>query len=559
MHCLFLSTESDDGDGTQATGGDGDGDAHRDGIWMPIVGNDPGPTPIPFIGNAGPKHAPPADSNPMDYVKLFINDALIDIIVRETNRYADQWIREKEEYLRQKPRSLVHLWIEQGKTTKEEIYAFLSVTMNMGLLKKPTIKSYWNTCNPSQSTPWFCEHFSRDRYTLLLKFLHFADNATMPAPGDPRFKLYKIQPLVDHFNKTFKRYYQPSCDISIDESMIGYKGKTPYLRQYMPQKHHARFGVKLWCLCDSVSSYTCTFEVFKGAADPGDRQAEGMTYSLVMRLMKQANLLHRGHHLGLDNYFTSPKLLIDLYSAHTTSTGTVRRNRKGLPVTLKTAKLQNKSVFERRKRNLLCVAYKDNTKQPVLLSTKASAGYGTATNSKGKQKRLPKSIILYNKAMGGVDMSDARLYAYLSERRTMKWTSKVAFALVGRSVLNAYILYSHNTSDTRKKSRYEFVVSAVEGLMGNFRPPNKQCRKRSSKEQMAANSADRRPLLPPVADVEIGDPACKLEQLSGDKRRKCVYKHPSRTRTRYQCPSCDVGLCATCFHPYHAEKDGRQQ
>lgn len=122
------------------------------------------------------------------------------------------------------------------------------VALNMGLIRKATVSSYWHTAHPSQRTPWFNEHFSRDWFQLLLKFMHFNNNAAQLPPDDPAHKLYKIQPIVEHFNRVFLHYYHPTMDISIDESMVGYKGKTPNLRQFMPQKRHARFGIKLWCV-----------------------------------------------------------------------------------------------------------------------------------------------------------------------------------------------------------------------------------------------------------------------------------------------------------------------
>ena len=70
--------------------------------------------------------------------------------------------------------------------------------------------------------------------------------------------------------------------MEIDESMVGYRGKTTYLRQYMPNKHHSRFGIKLWCVCDSESHFSSNFEVFKGRYDDDDAAAEeGTTYALV--------------------------------------------------------------------------------------------------------------------------------------------------------------------------------------------------------------------------------------------------------------------------------------
>ena len=141
----------------------------------------------------------------------------------------------------------------------------------------------------------------------------------------------------------------------------------------MSNKLHGRFGIKLWCLCDASSSYSSHFEVNKGGVDPAERHEEGMTYCLVLQVLDATGILHLGHHLGVDNYFSSPKLFDDLFQAHT---GTVRKNRKGLPRSWTDAKLTNKTVIERRRGNLLCVGYKDDKQQPILISTHAAAGLG---------------------------------------------------------------------------------------------------------------------------------------------------------------------------------------
>ncbi|XP_065652797.1 piggyBac transposable element-derived protein 4-like [Hydra vulgaris] len=300
----------------------------------------------------------------------------------------------------------------------------------MGLIKKASIKLYWDISHPCASTPWFVTHFNRDRFQLLLKFIHFTD---ISIPNQQQLnKTYKVQYLVEYFNKKFLYFYIPQKDISIDESMIGYKGKTPHLRQYMPNKRHSRFGIKLWCVSDSTNGYLFLFEIYKRGKDPDEAAVgHGMTYNLVFRLLRQTNLLHQGYYLGIDNYYTSPQLLLDLYLHQTTATGTVRVNRKGLPEICLKTKLKNKEVCEYRKGPLLCVAYQDGKKKPVLLSTVAKAGFTELRNRRGNLVMKPNVVALYNRTMGGLDLGDAQLYVYLSERKTVKWTTKVAFSLFG--------------------------------------------------------------------------------------------------------------------------------
>ena len=284
--------------------------------------------------------------------------------------------------------------------------------------------------------------------------------------------------------------------------MVSYKGKTPLLRQYMPNKHHARFGIKVWCVCDATSGYTCTFEVYKGAAEPEDVHGEGVTHNLVMRLLQQADVLYRGHHIGMDNFFSSPKLFMELFAKGMAATGTVRKNGKGPPVDCIKAKLSNQEVCERRSGELLCVSYKDKSKMPILLSTSAKAGHVDVTTKRNVGKRLPEIVATYNKIMGGVDLKDTKLYAYLSERRTMKWTTKTFFSLLGTAILNSYILYQENTSAVPKLRRLDFMIALVHSLVGDFRPKSVS-KKRRTKEQLrgAAAQADDVTISPPTHSV----------------------------------------------------------
>ena len=348
--------------------------------WHRIVGSDARPRPIPFTATPGPKHIPFNTKTPVDYFNLFFNNELFEKIVQETNKYSDHYIANHEEYLINHPKSRVHQWIKDGHTNIREMKAFLGIIFNMGLIDKPSIESYWVTNQSNLETQWFIDHFNRNRFQLLLKFLHFND---ISPPNQEQNVLYKIQPLIDHFTHYFSHNFQPSKNISLDESMIAFKGRTPHLRQYMPNKHHARFGIKLWCVCDVATGYTCTFEIFEGKAQRPARGNLNVTHATTIRLLEQAGLLDLGYNVGFDNYFSSPALMLHLYQRGTTATGTVRRNRVGLPSTLQEARLQNQETVEWRLGNLLCVKYKDGSDEPVLLSTTCTAEFNEVTNRRG--------------------------------------------------------------------------------------------------------------------------------------------------------------------------------
>lgn len=56
----------------------------------------------------------------------------------------------------------------------------------------------------------------RDRYLLILKFLHFADNSSVNKDD----RLFKIRRIVDHFRSTSKNSLYPFQNIVIDEGLL---------------------------------------------------------------------------------------------------------------------------------------------------------------------------------------------------------------------------------------------------------------------------------------------------------------------------------------------------
>ena len=84
----------------------------------------------------------------------------------------------------------------------------------------------------------------RNRFQLILRFWHFLDNNTA-GPGCLR----KIVPIVEHLNNTMNTIYIPDKDLSIDESMMLWRGHLVF-RQYIKNKRH-KYRIKLYELCES--------------------------------------------------------------------------------------------------------------------------------------------------------------------------------------------------------------------------------------------------------------------------------------------------------------------
>ena len=155
------------------------------------------------------------------------------------------------------------------------------------------------------------------------RYLHFNDNTLAVNKDHSCYKLFKIRPILDIVDETFRLHYSPATNVSIDEQMIGTKARLSFI-QYLPKKPK-KWGVKVWVLADASNGYVPAFEVYTGASETVEH---GLAYGVVMRLME--GYLDCGRRLYVDNFYTSPCLFQDL-TRETLACGTVRANRCGLP------------------------------------------------------------------------------------------------------------------------------------------------------------------------------------------------------------------------------------
>ncbi|CAH1995954.1 unnamed protein product [Acanthoscelides obtectus] len=194
----------------------------------------------------------------------------------------------------------------------------------------------------SIETPFFVKTMREYRFRLIHKFIHFADNNFLD--NDPHVrKLYKIKPIIDHLQNKFRSVYIPGKNISVDESLMGWKGRLSW-KQYIPSKRK-RFGIKFYMLCESSTGYVYNFFVYTGAdTNYGHKYIEQpIAARIVLSLCD--SLLNKGHCLFLDNFYTSPHLVEELTKRRTDCVGTMRINRKGIPQDIKTKKIEKGSLW----------------------------------------------------------------------------------------------------------------------------------------------------------------------------------------------------------------------
>jgi hypothetical protein len=136
----------------------------------------------------------------MEYIDNYITPELIQIVVNQTNLYAQQQIATM-------PRPVTkYAHSEQWKpVTIMKWKKFLGLMFLTGVIRKPKLEWYWST-RGILLMPIFSQTMSRNRFQIIHRYLHFNDNTPI---GTNEEHLYKIRPILDTVINNFKSDYIP--------------------------------------------------------------------------------------------------------------------------------------------------------------------------------------------------------------------------------------------------------------------------------------------------------------------------------------------------------------
>lgn len=161
---------------------------------------------------------------------MFFDNEIINLLVIETNRYARYKI--SKQHLSGNVRT--KKWKD---VDKKEIKQFFGIIMWMGLVKIPSVSSYWSSnklynCNIST-------YMSRNCFELSLSILHVSDNIKVLLD----FRLYKIQFLEDLILNKYKNALIPEENVCIDEFIVSFKGRLKCPQFISDKRHQYRINI----------------------------------------------------------------------------------------------------------------------------------------------------------------------------------------------------------------------------------------------------------------------------------------------------------------------------
>lgn len=396
--------------------------------------------------SAGPgqdtKHLPA-----VDLFKLLINDTIADIIIRETNKKVKHEYELWNAQFPEKPRAFTQI-------TLNEFYAFLGIVLHAGVHRsaRENHKDLWK----NKSHPIYRATMTRTRFSWLCQVLRFDNKDTRRERIINGDKAAGISDVWLILNTNLRANYNPGANITVDEQLYPYRGGTPFT-QYIPSKP-AKYGIKVWWVCDSQSWYPFQGQIYTGKAANGIRDK-----NQGKRVVKDLCKFFKGsvRNVTCDNFFTSYDLAQELMSEYRLSLlGTCNRIRRFLPaefVNLKDRELG--STLSAISNNVSLCSYASKKKKVVVL---LSTSHYDQQVSDAQNK--PQMILDYNMYKGGVDTMDKMLTEYSTKRSTRRWTMAFFYNMIDIAGLASYIIDKENhpeikrSSDDRKKYLEELAL-----------------------------------------------------------------------------------------------------
>lgn len=447
---------------------------------------------------------------PINYFDALCSSNLLELLKDCSNEYGEI---EKKSTAATKSRK--KSW---KPVTSQEMKLFFGLIFHMGFIKINRLNDYWKN-DAYFDQPIFGRAMSRNRFILILRML-------CVYVGQVTCSYDKVKNIIDYFNEKILSLYYPTKKITIDESMMLWRGRLSF-RQYMKGKRH-KYGLKFYALADQLG-VIMKLHLYGGASDAlvgGKNHVQKVVDHLLH------DFINVGHHLFVDNYYTSVSLVEKLFSNKTFCTGTLRQKRKNNPKEIESAKLKKGELCIVHKNNV-CVLKWIDQREIRAISSKYNGDLELTRNRRGTLKLKPQMVIKYNKCMKAIDRHDQMLSYYSFEHKSLRWYKKVIIHVMQILLVNSFLLY--NKYNSKKLTLYDFRLSVIKSIIEPHLPPTLQ-----------------RPLMNKIHCI------MKLpkDTHGKTKRRRCNQcwrTLKKRVQTAFACEDCpgQPGLCIECFRPHH--------
>lgn len=447
---------------------------------------------------------------PLECWKNFFTDDILEIIVRNTNKYI-QSVRGN--YQRER---------DAKETTIEEIKAIIGLLYLAGYTRsgRQNIYDLWST--DGTGIEIFRTVMPLSRFKFLLQCLRFDDKSSR----EDRKKLDNFAPVREIFDKfvgNCKKSYSMSEYATVDEKLEAFRGRCLF-RMYIPSKP-SKYGIKIYALVDSRMFYTSNLEVYVGKQPDGPFKVSNSPGDVVERLCEP--VWGSGRNITIDNWFTSYELAMRMLINHKlTIVGTLKKNKRQIPPSfINTRGRENhSSMFGFQEKCTLMSYIPKQKKNVLLLSTLHNDGKIDESTGEAKKTEV---ITFYNSTKGGVDVVDEMCATYNCARNTRRWPMVIFYSMLNVAGINSYVVYFGNKNP--KLVRREFLKNLSLDLV------REHVMTRATSSNIPHGIRER-------ASAFLGTTVQREQPQKGKRGRckKCVRKN---RKSQYYCCKCYAFLC----------------
>jgi hypothetical protein len=450
-----------------------------------------------------------------------------------------RWTNEYQEASRSRKRRESHerKWHD---LTVENLKAYLGMLLLMPMIHKPKLRDYWSN-SVLTDAPAIKTIFSRDEFFQIKSAVKFYDTKNF----NQNDRLSRMRPLMNSIISNTSRLYAPPRDLTLDETMIKFSGRSNF-KVYMPLKP-IKYGFKVFTVTPSEEPIVVNFSIFDGK--------RSNIREIVQNMMSP--FLNKGHHLYIDRFYCSPSVLIDLQRNKTGACGTCMLNRLSLSEEIKTelSELPRDDFKYYATNEILLSAWKDKKlvtvistihkpKQNRIIRRRKQENITNSNSFIKESKNVPNSICEYNLKAKGVDILDQYISYYLFSHKSIKWHFRVLIYLLEIALVNSWTIYS-NHSIQRERPANEIM---------NFEKFKRSVAKFMIEDKIRASAIPTTPTKTKRTHVDSNIELwndCHLDK--SEKKRKC-YLCKER-QSNYCCGECDLTICLIpCYDLHRLER-----
>ena len=319
------------------------------------------------------------------------------------------------------------------RTTLVEMQAFVGILLLIGICRgqKESVTDMWNSRKAPFLRSIFPAIMPRDRFKALLQYVRFDDVRTR-VERRASDRMAALREVSEALLVNCRKAYVPSGQLCIDEQLAAFRGNCPF-RVYMKPKPK-RYGLKIWTLCDTATSYAWNMQVYTGKQGNVVEREQGKR--VVMDLVRG---LGPGYGITTDNFFTSLSLAKELLKDKKTITGTIRQSRREIPPILRQNRFrpEKSSLFLYSAETMIVSYIPKRNRSVILMSTQKCDDMVTDVEFDFK----PEVILSYNKTKGAVDNLGKLVREYSCGRKTRRWPLALFYQLLDIAAYNAFVIY----------------------------------------------------------------------------------------------------------------------